>query len=65
MNLDKEKIIKKMNVINKALQNLMKLYCISKEEFLSDFKYYDSAKYNLPNHPLWRLEKNERNGKIK
>ncbi len=47
MNLDKEKIIKKMNVINKALQNLMKLYCISKEEFLSDFKYYDSAKYNL------------------
>ncbi|HOP23930.1 MAG TPA: DUF86 domain-containing protein [Defluviitoga sp.] len=47
MSLDKEKIIKKMNVINKALQNLMKLSRVSKEEFLSDFKYYDSAKYNL------------------
>lgn len=47
MILDKEKIIKKMNVINKALQNLMELSRVSKEEFLSDFKYYDSAKYNL------------------
>ena len=47
MSLDEEKIIKKMNVINKALQNLRELSRVSKEEFLSDFIYYDSAKYNL------------------
>jgi len=47
MNLDKEKIIKKMNIIKRTLQNLLELSQNSKEEFLSDFKYYDSAKYNL------------------
>ncbi|MDK2814469.1 MULTISPECIES: type VII toxin-antitoxin system HepT family RNase toxin [Thermoanaerobacter] len=47
MTIDKDKIIKKINVIKKALTNLSELAKLTDNEFSSDFKYYDSAKYNL------------------
>ena len=36
-----------MNIIQRAVENLDKLSRIKIDDFLSDFKYYDSAKYNL------------------
>lgn len=47
MCIDENKIIKKINTIKKALINLNELAKLKPDEFLSDFKYYDSAKYNL------------------
>lgn len=45
--IDKNKIIDKLNVIYSSLSKLKNLSTLSEEDFLSDFKYYDSAKYNL------------------
>ncbi|MEN6589858.1 MAG: DUF86 domain-containing protein [Fervidobacterium sp.] len=47
MSIDRERVFGKLGMIQRALNNLVELSKIAKEEFLSDFKYYDSAKYNL------------------
>ncbi len=45
--VDKTKIIDKLERIYKSLEKLKELSKLSEEDFLSDFKYYDSAKYNF------------------
>ena len=47
MTIDKDKLIKKISIIQNSLSNLRELSKSSPKDFLSDFKYYDSAKYNL------------------
>lgn len=45
--VEKGKVLEKLNIINDSLLKLKELSDLSLEEFTSDFKYYDSAKYNL------------------
>ncbi|WP_026486309.1 type VII toxin-antitoxin system HepT family RNase toxin [Caldanaerobius polysaccharolyticus] len=47
MPYDVDKIIKKLDTIKRSINNLNELSRLTPKEFLSDFKYYDSAKYNL------------------
>lgn len=45
--LDLSKVSQKLRVIEKALEHLYELQNTSKKDFLSDFRNFDSAKYNL------------------
>lgn len=45
--IDKKRILDKIGVIENSLSKLKTLSQISIEEFISDFKNFDSAKYNL------------------
>jgi uncharacterized protein YutE (UPF0331/DUF86 family) len=47
MSYDKEKLFKKISIIKKCINNLDELSNLKPKEFVSDFRYYDSAKYNL------------------
>jgi uncharacterized protein YutE (UPF0331/DUF86 family) len=44
---DKNKILSKLNFIKQSKTKLDELKSLKKEEFLADFTYFDSAKYNL------------------
>ncbi len=45
--IDKKKILDKLQVIQDTLSKLVILSELSEDEFIEDFKNYDSAKYNL------------------
>ncbi|KYO67302.1 type VII toxin-antitoxin system HepT family RNase toxin [Thermovenabulum gondwanense] len=45
--IDKKKILDKIQLIQKNLLKLKTLAQLPQEEFTSDFRYFDSAKYNL------------------
>lgn len=45
--IDKKKIMDKIQLIEKNISKLKILSQLSLEEFTSDFRYFDSAKYNL------------------
>jgi len=45
--LDKKRILDKIRVIENSLSKLKTLSKLPADEFVSDFKYFDSAKYNL------------------
>lgn len=47
MPYDIEKILKKITIIRNCIKNLEELANLKPKEFVSDFIYYDSAKYNL------------------
>lgn len=47
MEIDKAKILNKINIIETSLNKLRQLSALSLNEFKNDFKNYDSAKYNL------------------
>ncbi|RKL63573.1 DUF86 domain-containing protein [Thermoanaerobacteraceae bacterium SP2] len=47
MEIDKEKTLNKINIIETFLSELRQLSALSLNEFKNDFKNYDSAKYNL------------------
>lgn len=45
--LDKNKILSKLNFIKQSKVKLEELRDLEKEEFLTNFTYFDSAKYNF------------------
>ena len=45
--IDKKKILDKLQIIQDTLSKLMTLSELSEDEFVEDFKNYDSAKYNF------------------
>jgi len=45
--LDKKRVLDKIRVIENSLSKLKTLSRLPADEFVSDFKYFDSAKYNL------------------
>lgn len=45
--LNKNRVINKLQIIQNSLSKLKSLSNLSENEFLSDFKYYDSTKYNF------------------
>jgi len=47
MKIDKNRVREKIHFIKNNLDKLSKLSKLEKEEFLSDYRNYDTAKYNL------------------
>jgi len=45
--IEKGRVLEKLNIINDSLLKLEELASLSIEQFMSDFRNYDSAKYNL------------------
>jgi uncharacterized protein YutE (UPF0331/DUF86 family) len=45
--IDIKRVLDKIRVIEDSLSKLKTLAQLSLDEFISDFKYFDSAKYNL------------------
>lgn len=45
--IDKRRVIEKIRIIQECLNKLRTLSQLSVDEFTSDFKNFDSAKYNL------------------
>ncbi|NYE58614.1 type VII toxin-antitoxin system HepT family RNase toxin [Carboxydothermus ferrireducens] len=47
LEIDKKRVLDKIRVIENSLSKLKTLAQLPVNEFISDFKYFDSAKYNL------------------
>jgi uncharacterized protein YutE (UPF0331/DUF86 family) len=45
--IDKRRVMEKIRIIQECLNKLRTLSQLSVDEFTSDFKNFDSAKYNL------------------
>ncbi|ADL08667.1 type VII toxin-antitoxin system HepT family RNase toxin [Thermosediminibacter oceani] len=45
--IDKKRVLDKIRVIENSLSKLKTLSRLPLDEFISDFRYFDSAKYNL------------------
>lgn len=45
--IEQGRVLEKLNIINDSLLKLERLSSLTLEEFMSDFRNYDSAKYNF------------------